>query len=150
MLSGRGLTTALRSARQLPGMEHEAYVADTMGELGLFFRLAPVVCVGGSLTPIGGHNPVEPAQFGCAVIYGPHMTNFSEVASQLEAGSAALRIADGAELSQAVGRLLNDGAERSRLGTAARDVAERNHRVVDAVLDALAPILADAGIAACP
>jgi 3-deoxy-D-manno-octulosonic-acid transferase len=150
MLSGRGLKAALRSARQLPGMEHEAYVADTMGELGLFFRLAPVVCVGGSLAPIGGHNPVEPAQFGCAVIYGPHMTNFSEVASQLETGSAALRIADGAELSQTVGRLLNDGAERSRLGAAAREVADRNRRVVDAVLDALAPTLADAGIAACP
>ena len=53
-------------------------------------------------------------------------------------------------MSQAVGRLLTDGAERSRLGTAARDVAERNRRVVDAVLDALAPTLADAGIAACP
>jgi 3-deoxy-D-manno-octulosonic-acid transferase len=148
MLSGRGLTAALRSARQLPGMEHEAYVADTMGELGLFFRLAPVVCVGGSLAPIGGHNPVEPAQFGCAVIYGPHMTNFSEVAAQLEEGSAALPVADGAALGQAVGRLLCDGAERTRLGEAARAVAERNRRVVDTVLDALAPTLADAGIAA--
>ena len=97
MLNGRGLTAALRSTRQLPGMEHEAYIADTMGELGLFFRLAPVVCVGGSLIPIGGHNPVEPAQFGCAVIYGPHMTNFSEVAAQLEASSAALRVTDGAD-----------------------------------------------------
>ena len=93
---------------------------------------------------------MEPAQFGCAVIYGPHMTNFSEVAAQLEACSAALRVADGADLSRAVGRLLTDGAERSRLGAAARDVAERNRRVVDAVLEALAPTLAEAGIATCP
>jgi 3-deoxy-D-manno-octulosonic-acid transferase len=116
----------------------------------LFFRLAPVVCVGGSLAPIGGHNPVEPAQFGCAVIYGPHMTNFSEVAAQLEEDSAALRVADGAALGQAVGRLLCDGTERTRLGEAARAVAERNRRVVDTVLDALAPTLADAGIATFP
>jgi 3-deoxy-D-manno-octulosonic-acid transferase len=150
MLQGRGLPAARRSQGRLPNREHEAYVADTMGELGLFFRLAPVVCVGGSLAPIGGHNPVEPAQFGCAVIYGPHMTNFSEVAAQLEEGSAALPVADGAALGQAIGRLLCDGAERTRLGEAARAVAERNRRVVDTVLDALAPTLADAGIATFP
>src|SRR5690349_21323236 len=82
LLAGRGLAAVRRSDGALPGAEHEVYVADTVGELGLFFRLAPVVCIGGSLVPHGGHNPVEPAQLGCAVLYGPHMTNFSEVSAQ--------------------------------------------------------------------
>nr|WP_158044625.1 3-deoxy-D-manno-octulosonic acid transferase [Skermanella pratensis] len=150
LLDERGLASAVRSTGGLPGPEHEVYVADTVGELGLFFRLAPVVCVGGSLVPIGGHNPVEPAQLGCAVIHGPHMTNFSEVAAQLQAGQAAVAIRDGEELAREVGRLLTDDADRSRLAKAAGAVADRNRRVVDAVLDALAPTLAAAGIAPCP
>lgn len=150
LLDERGLPWSLRSAGGVPGPEHEIYVADTVGELGLFFRLAPVVFVGGSLVPIGGHNPVEPAQLGCAVIHGPHMTNFSEVAAQLQADDAAVTVRDGEGLAREVGRLLTDGAERTRLANAAGAVAERNRRVVDAVLGALAPTLAAAGIAPCP
>ncbi|UEM05359.1 3-deoxy-D-manno-octulosonic acid transferase [Skermanella rosea] len=149
LLEERGLARALRSAGDLPSPGHEVYVADTVGELGLFFRLAPVVCVGGSLVPIGGHNPVEPAQLGCAVIHGPHMTNFSEVAAQLRADDAAVTVQDADGLAREVGRLLTDDAERSRLATAAAAVADRNRRVVDAVLDALVPTLA-AGVAPCP
>ncbi|EWY40355.1 3-deoxy-D-manno-octulosonic acid transferase [Skermanella stibiiresistens SB22] len=150
MLARRGLPVARRSTGTLPGPGHEVYLADTVGELGLFFRLAEVVCVGGSLVPIGGHNPVEPAQLGCAVIHGPHMTNFSEVSAQLEAAGAAITVRDGAELVREVGGLLSDEPARTRLAEAASAVAERNRRVVDAVVEALAPALTAAGIQPCP
>ena len=64
------------------------YLADTLGELGLFYRLAPVVFVGGSLVAVGGHNLIEPIQLGCAVTCGPHLDNMAEVASDLVAADA--------------------------------------------------------------
>ena len=98
-----------------------------------------VVCVGGSLAPIGGHNPVEPAQFGCAVIYGPRMTNFSEVAPSWKPAPPPCGIADGAELSLG-GRTAADRWRR-RIPVGSRRRPRRGGAkplVVDAVLDALA------------
>ncbi|MDE2018146.1 MAG: 3-deoxy-D-manno-octulosonic acid transferase, partial [Hyphomicrobiales bacterium] len=66
-LAERGLSVALRSRREAPGADVDVYVADTMGELGLFYRLAPVVFVGGTLVPRGGQNPLEAARLGAAV-----------------------------------------------------------------------------------
>lgn len=148
LLRERGLGAARRADGALPGAGHGAYVADTMGELGLFYRLAPVVCMGGSFVEHGGQNPVEPAQLGCAVLYGPHMWNFAEITRQLEAEGGALKIAAADGLPGAVERLLSDPAERARLAEGAGRVTEHNRRVIDRALDALAPLLHDAGIRA--
>ncbi|HEV7368566.1 3-deoxy-D-manno-octulosonic acid transferase [Arenibaculum sp.] len=145
-----GLRATLRSAGALPQPGDDVYVADTMGELGLFYRLSPVVCVGGSLVPFGGHNPVEPAQLGAALVYGPHMTNFAEITAELEAAGGALAVPDAGALTAALARLLADGGERDRMAAAAAAVAERNRAVVERVLGALEPLLAEAGIGARP
>jgi 3-deoxy-D-manno-octulosonic-acid transferase len=84
-----GLALARRSAGRLPEAGTPVYLADTMGEMGVFLRLAPIVFVGGSLVPHGGHNPIEAAQLGSAILYGPHMTNFPEIARELEAACAS-------------------------------------------------------------
>ncbi|WP_207478058.1 3-deoxy-D-manno-octulosonic acid transferase [Arenibaculum pallidiluteum] len=147
MLAERGLGVARRSQGALPARNDAVWLADTMGEMGLFYRLSPVACVGGSFV-WGGHNPVEPAQLGCAILYGPRMTNFAAMAAELEAERAALPVADAAALAAAVDRLLNDPAERARLSAGATRVAERNARVIDRVMEALAPLLAEAGVAA--
>src|ERR671938_538973 len=62
-------------AGSAPDADTDLYLADTLGEMGLFYRLAGIVFVGGSLTPRGGHNPLEPALLDCAILHGPDMSN---------------------------------------------------------------------------
>ncbi len=146
LMRARGLAVARRSAGGLPGYEDAVYVADTMGELGLFYRAAPVVCMGGSFVPHGGQNPVEPALLGCAVLYGPHMFNFGEITHKLEAAGGALPVADGPALTEAARQLLTDDRARARIVAGAARVTEDNRRIVDRALGALAPVLGAAGI----
>ena len=72
------------------------YLADTMGELGLFFRLAPIVFMGKSLVPAGGQNTIEPARLGGAVITGPHYWNFDEI-TQLMVDAGGLEVVNDAD-----------------------------------------------------
>ena len=146
LMQARGLAAARRSEGALPGAGDAVYVADTLGELGLFYRLAPVVCMGGSFIRHGGQNPVEPAQLGCAVVYGPHMGNFTEITRQLESAGGAIPVADDAALADLVGRLLTDPNARDAVVRGARQVTEHNRRVVDRTLEALGPLLTQAGI----
>ena len=130
-----GLTVALRSAGETITGRTDIYIADSLGELGLFYRLAPIAFVGGSLVPHGGQNPLEPARLDCAVIVGPHMENFDGMAV------GALAVADGEGLTAAVGRLLTDSGERDRRIAAGRAMAEVKEGVLDRIEAALAPYL---------
>lgn len=145
-IAARGFSVRLRSTGALPAGNDRFYVADTMGELGLLYRVLPVACIGGSLIPFGGHNPIEPAQLGCVLVYGPHMTNFSEITTELEDAGGAVRVEDGDDLARTLGRLLADRAERERLAKGAAEVARDNRAAVDRILAALAPLLAEAGL----
>src|SRR6202011_4483420 len=94
---------------------------DTIGELGALWGRADVAFVGGSLDGRrGGQNMIEPAAYGAAVVFGPHVWNFKEPATRLVECGGACRVADAAGLKEAVGRLLADEAERRRMGAAAR------------------------------
>ncbi len=84
-----GLPLARRSTGALPGPETSLYIADTLGELGLFYRLARVALVGGSLVPHGGQNPLEPARLGCPILLGPYTANFADITARLLAAGAA-------------------------------------------------------------
>ncbi len=96
-------------------------LVDTIGELGALWGLADVAFVGGSLDGRrGGQNMIEPAAYGAAVLFGPHVWNFREPASRLVELGAAMQVADAAELESAIARLLADPDERERLGVAAR------------------------------
>lgn len=140
-LRGKGLTVARRAAKVTVGRDTEIYVADTMGELGLFYRLATVVFVGGSLVPHGGQNPLESARLDCAVVHGPHMTNFAAFTAAFADADAARQVADGDGLRETVGELLGDPRECARLATAARAVAEAEASVLDTVEIAIAPLV---------
>ncbi|WP_448207620.1 3-deoxy-D-manno-octulosonic acid transferase [Azospirillum sp. sgz302134] len=146
LMRGRGLTATRRSDGDQPGPDDSIHVADTMGELGLFYRLSPVVCMGGSFVPHGGQNPVEPAQLGCAVLYGPHMWNFDEITHQLEDAGGALRLTDAAALAETVGRLLTDAEARARVVAGAARVTDTNRRIVDRALEVLSPVLGAGGV----
>jgi 3-deoxy-D-manno-octulosonic-acid transferase len=99
------------------------YVADTMGEMALFYDLAPISLVAGSLLPeLKGHNPVEPAKLGSAVLSGPNVESFQDLFDALFTGQAALRVDDAHDIAVAVTHLWRDEATRARQVEAARAV----------------------------
>jgi 3-deoxy-D-manno-octulosonic-acid transferase len=116
-----GLSTALRSAGELPGPATEIYIADTIGELGTLYALSPVAFVGGSLIQRGGQNPIEAVRHGAVVITGPHWSNFTDAYETLMAKGGAVRVVDERELAQAVERLLGEPDELARRRAAARE-----------------------------
>jgi 3-deoxy-D-manno-octulosonic-acid transferase len=89
-------------AGRLPGAAASVYLADTIGELGLWYRLAPVALVGGSVAEVGGHNPHEPLALGCSVLHGPNVWNFSESYGELDAHGLSHPICNADELAEAV------------------------------------------------
>jgi 3-deoxy-D-manno-octulosonic-acid transferase len=133
------LTVAQRSRGEMP--ERAIYLADTMGEMGLVYRLAEIAFVGGSLTPRGGHNPLEPARLGRAILHGPDTSNCAATASALGKAGGARLVASSEALADALGELLSDGEARRRMGEAALAVAATEGGVLDAILVRLAPFL---------
>ena len=95
-----------RALGELPGPGTAVYVADTMGELGLFYRIAPFAFVGGSLIRHGGQNPLEPARLGCAVLAGPHTFNFASAYDAIFAAQKTGLVHSSAEITGAAGRFL--------------------------------------------
>lgn len=115
-----GSGVAQRAAGALPDRDTAIYLADTMGELGLFYRVAQAALVGGSLVPHGGQNPLEPARLGCAILVGPHTENFAEPVARLLAAGGARRVAaDPKALAAAVAGLLDAPDARAAMVTAA-------------------------------
>lgn len=120
------LPVARRAAGELPGPDTAVYVADTLGELGLFYRLASVGLVGGSLVPHGGQNPLEPARLGCPILLGPWTANFAEPVGRLLAAGGAVQLAvatPGMLAAAARAVLSNPGQGRGLAEAAAATVA---------------------------
>ncbi|MBS4082522.1 MAG: 3-deoxy-D-manno-octulosonic acid transferase [Rhizobiales bacterium] len=104
------LAPAMRSRNHLPDRGTHVYVADTIGELGLFYRLAPVVFMGGSLIRHGGQNPIEPAKLDSAILHGPNVHNFGSIYSELNRQRGAATVSDSRSLAKSLVRLLEDPA----------------------------------------
>lgn len=118
-------------------------VADTLGELGLFYRIAGAAFVGGSLAPHGGHNPIEPIDLGCAVIHGPHTENFAPVFAALAAAGGTDQIAGGTDLAAAVERLIDDAEIRRSRVNAASEALRPFHGALERTLTEIWPFLVD-------
>lgn len=141
-----GLRGSLRSGGRNPSRSDDVYVADTMGEMGIWYRLAPVCCIGGSLVPIGGHNPIEAAQLGSALLLGPHMDSIPEIATELIGSGAALPVSDAETLAATVEHLLTHPEDRQRVVTSAQRIADRNQGVIERVMESLRPLLDRIGV----
>jgi len=141
LVTAAGLQVALRSHEDLPGARVGVYIADTMGELGLFYRLAPIVFMGGSLVEHGGQNPIEPAKLGSAIVHGPHVFNFTDVYAALDRAGGAHQAGGEAELVQQLGRLLHDAAARQASIVAAEQVVRQLGGALERTLSALQPYL---------
>ena len=140
-LGAVGLAVAVRSRDDPVEPATDIYLADTLGELGLFYRIADIAFVGGSLVAHGGHNPLEPARLGCAIVHGPHMFNFAALAESFAKAGAATLVADADELATAVAALLDDAKLRGERAAAARAVAEAEAKVLDGVEREIAPFI---------
>ncbi|CAN5208892.1 3-deoxy-D-manno-octulosonic acid transferase [soil metagenome] len=141
MLASAGMQVALRSRGELPGRATDIYVADTMGELGLFYRIAPVVFMGGSLVAHGGQNPIEAIKLGGAILHGPHVFNFDDIYESLDQAGGALRAETGEEFVKSLGHLLVNPIARQRSVGAAEGVVARLGGALDKTLNALEPYL---------
>jgi 3-deoxy-D-manno-octulosonic-acid transferase len=136
-----GLVAGLRSRGQLPELGSDIYIADTIGELGLFYRIAPIVFVGGSLVRHGGQNPIEPAKLNRAILHGPHVANFSAIYSQLNRAHGAATVTDAASLASSLARLLADPALVKQMGAAAKTTVEKLSGALDRTVAAIEPYL---------
>jgi 3-deoxy-D-manno-octulosonic-acid transferase len=137
LAEAQGLQVAQRSRNESITPSTDIYLADTMGEMGLWYRLCPIVWVGGSFIPHGGQNPFEPARLHCAVLYGTHMHNFTEFTAALEAAGASMMVKDADALTHALIRLLTSPQECERLANAAFTVTEQNKQVLSHIISAL-------------
>jgi len=140
----RGLPVVRRS-RVGSGNAAPVVLLDTMGELASLYGVADVIFVGGSLVPVGGHNVVEPALHGKAIVFGPHMTNFRDAAALLLRADAAVQVGDGAALAETLGRLLRDPSARQALGRAAWSAVRAHQGACVRTIAALERVLALAG-----
>ncbi|HAK63902.1 MAG TPA: 3-deoxy-D-manno-octulosonic acid transferase [Alphaproteobacteria bacterium] len=145
MLGEGNLRVARRSKGEVPLPETGIYLADTMGEMGLIYRLAKIVFVGGSLVRHGGQNPLEPARLGAAILYGPHVENFSEIYDALESKGAARWISDRHALERVVAGLLRDPRTVNMRGLAGKAYAIAGRdKVLDRIVEAIGPLLPEA------
>jgi 3-deoxy-D-manno-octulosonic-acid transferase len=150
LFAAAGIGAARRGGGALPQAGDGAYIADTIGEMGTLLAVARVTFVGGSLVPHGGHNPIEPAQAGSAIIHGPHMTNFLDITARLAAGGGSAEVADAASLAREVGALLTDEPRRRARAEAAARVAGEAAGAVEGVFAALEPLVGRALAGAAP
>ncbi|MGF1456350.1 MAG: 3-deoxy-D-manno-octulosonic acid transferase [Alphaproteobacteria bacterium] len=136
-----GIRAALRSRDGLPTGDTGLYVADTIGELGLFYRLARAAFLGRSLSPMGGSNPLEPARLDCPILHGPHTENFDALYRSLQGAGASHPVAGGAELGERIALLLSSPDLCRTMAEAARNQAQAADGILDRVMEALAPSL---------
>jgi len=141
LAAAAGLKATLRSRGERPDAATEIYVADTVGELGVVYRLTPVVFIGGSLVNHGGQNPIEAAKLGAAILHGPHVFNFAEIYEALDAAHGAELVADADRLTAAFAAWLTDAAGRQRAADAARNTVETLGGALERTLQALEPYL---------
>jgi 3-deoxy-D-manno-octulosonic-acid transferase len=104
----QGLSVARRSLGELPTHGTSVYLADTIGETGVFFRLSRIVFLGGSFGSEGGHNPFEPLRLGAVVLHGPGVRHFAQAYARLDAEGAARRVTDATTLAEVVAALIGD------------------------------------------
>ena len=140
MLEHSGVAFARRSS--CADLATPVVLVDTIGELAALWGLADVAFVGGSLDGRrGGQNMIEPAAFGAAVVFGPHVWNFAETAARLIHANAACQVVDAGELETVMRLLLGDAAERRRLGAAARDFVLRQQGATEETITLLGRLL---------
>lgn len=136
MLREAGLSHVRRSAGQDPDSDTKVLLADTLGEMGLWYRLAPVSFVGGSLVDVGGHNPFEPAGLGSAILHGPFVANFRDIYARLDAAGGARQVGTPDDLTRTLGEVIRPDVS-APMALAAWEICSDGADVTEKALDAV-------------
>lgn len=129
------LKTSLRSKSEKITKTTDVYIADTIGELGIWYNISNLVFIGGSLIPHGGQNFMEPSRDRAAVIVGPHMHNFADAMSRAKKMDAIIQVNDVIDLEEEVVRLLTNDELRDAKASLAHNWATSEAKVLDGILD---------------
>ena len=140
-LSKNGLIISRRSLKESITEDVDIYLVDSTGELGLFYRIAQIVFIGGSLITHGGQNLLEAALLNCAILHGPHMDNFIDIAEELEKANACIKINDAKDLAREIEKLLFKFDDAEKMAKAGIIIAKSHHGILDNVLETLEPFL---------
>ncbi|PVE26339.1 3-deoxy-D-manno-octulosonic acid transferase [Microvirga sp. KLBC 81] len=143
-----GLRAGRRSEGIHPDRATDVYVADTVGEMGLFYRLSPIVVMGGSLVAHGGQNPIEPAKLGAAILHGPHVHNFEDVYHTIDLARGALMVKDSTALARAVSELLTNTALTRDMARAAGESVQALGGAVERTMQSIEPFIVQAKLGA--
>ena len=138
-LSALGATVSVRSKGEEINEKTEVYLADTIGELGLFYRLVNIVFIGKSLVDLGGQNLIEPAQLSNAIMHGPYMWNFSEIVRSMAKKNAAIQVNDTNELIQRLTELSKDKNLRKLHSDLALEFVDSESNVIHQIFAELTP-----------
>ena len=136
-----GLAVAIRSEQGWPGPATRVFVIDTLGELTRFYACAQVAFVGGSLQPIGGHNLLEPAATGTAILTGPHLHNFVDIAQRLREADAMRVVVDAGTLASSLEDLFADEAMRMQMAANARRLLDQGRGALERTVALIQPAL---------
>lgn len=129
------LNVSLRSKEEPITPKTDIYVADTIGELGIWYNLSPLIFVGGSLIPHGGQNFMEPSRYRCAVIVGPHMHNFTDAMNRAKKADAVIQVNDVLDLIDNVRQLLSNKELLEAKRSLAYNWATSEAKVLDGIMD---------------
>ncbi len=143
-LSTYHLKTCLRGeGAALPSADTDIYIADTLGELGLFYRASPIAVIGRSFSADGGggHNPIEAAQLGCAILHGPHVQNLQAIFDEMNRADASTALNHKKDLATEIQKLLENPKLLSEKQGRATEFAQSKARVLPRVLNHLSPLL---------
>jgi 3-deoxy-D-manno-octulosonic-acid transferase len=141
LISAQGFVLLRRTQWQPPQLIRSGvFLLDSVGELAAVYELADIAFVGGSLVPTGGHNILEPAQYGAAILVGPHTFNFREIVSLFEQDGAVKAVTREALPAQFIS-LLEHTEERQRMGRLAKELFARHAGATRRTLEALEPLL---------
>jgi 3-deoxy-D-manno-octulosonic-acid transferase len=130
-----GLGAALKTDIQGSKGPDDVIILNTLGELARVYGLADVSFVGGSMVPFGGHNMLEPASFGCPVVYGIHTENFVDLAQKLQENRGGWRVENGRELYDVIKKLLDDPVVRQESGRKAKNFVGENRGALGRVMN---------------
>jgi 3-deoxy-D-manno-octulosonic-acid transferase len=134
IVTDQGLSAVRRSLTDPVAKFTDIYLADTMGELGLFYRLSDIVFIGGSLVEKGGQNLLEAARLDCAILHGPHMDNFSEVTKEFRLNAGAEEVKDSPELAKSVAMFLSNVSKRNEIAENAKRIASKGQEICQLVV----------------
>lgn len=141
IIAASGLSSAQRALNQNVSDKTDIYVADTLGETGLFYALSNVTFMGGSLVPHGGQNPIEPIRLGAPVVTGPHTHNFEAIIDSLDRHAGIAQVSTAEELAATVIRLLETPDMTARMVSNATDALAELDGALELTLERITPYL---------